>query len=222
MEGLRKRALLLGIGMLAVGLVAAARPDSNPDRKTEEYLEQKAPVTIPGFTMMLNQYGGTAYTYRMDDMTYEILNPYGIVARKYTNGRDVYDVVLISSDSHESFHDPRICFSAQGWVFTTSRTIELDVPGRGTIPMTLVEMDNQMRGVRGAKAVYFYRGPSGFLATPRRLQWSMFGQQLRGQQMVDCTFYRFMPDYQGASLDDLLEFIKTYMAAADEASGGYF
>lgn len=188
-------------------------------KKTEAFLEDKAPNMVPGYRMELAADGSNRYTYKMDKATYDTLHPFGIVARQFSNDKGVFDTVLITSDSHESFHDPKICFSAQGWTFGDMREETIDVPGRGPIPFTIV----QMVGPRTTSiAAYCYKGPKGFVANPKRLQMDMFQEVLFGHKPMDSTFYRFMPITSGVDFDTLKEFIRTYMSVAPKESDGYF
>lgn len=220
MNAIGVRAVGLGVALLLAGaasMVFGAK--ANGARKTETFMEDRAPSILPGYRMELGPNGNTRCTYKMDEGTYKALHPFGIVARLFSNGTNTFDAVLISSDSHESFHDPKICFSAQGWTLGDSREVDIDVPGRGKIPFTVVDMTSPREK---SIAAYCYRGPRGFVANPKRLQMDMFAEVLVGQKPMDSTFYRFMPATATASLEDLESFIKTYMAAAPAASGGYF
>jgi len=219
MTGIQKRSFALAGLLLATGVFALMTTSQAAVRKTEVYLEEKAPASVKGYSMVPGQPGGMRYSYKMDKSTYDVLKPFGIVARQYTDGARLFDAVLITSDTHESFHDPKICFSSQGWTFGDARTEEVDVPGRGKIPFTVVQMIGPMGK---AIAAYTYKGPNGFVAEPKRLQMDMFRETLFGRKPMDSTFYRFMPTTPGVGLDDLKNFIKAYMIAAHDSSGGYF
>jgi hypothetical protein len=219
MNGIQTRAYIVAGLMFGVGVLGLLGKGQAAARKTETFLEGKAPVTVPGYQMVPGPEGGLRYTYKMDAGTYKTLKPYGIVARQYTDGGATFDAVLITSDSHESFHDPKICFSAQGWSFRELREETIEVPGIGTVPLTIAEMDGpRSRTV----AAYTYRGPSGFVANPKRLQIDMFREVLAGRPAEDATFYRFMPVTPGVGVEGLRDFIKAYMVAARKSSGGFF
>jgi hypothetical protein len=204
---------------LAGGAAFLFGGNASASRKDEKFMEARAPGIIPGYRMELGPNGNTSCTYKMDEGTYKALHPFGIVARQFSNAVNTFDVVLISSDSHESFHDPKICFSAQGWTLGDEKEVDIDVPGRGKIPFTVV----QMAGPKSTSvAAYCYRGPRGFVPSSKRLQLDMFAEVLTGNKPMDSTFYRFMPASAGAGLPELEEFIKTYMATAPGESGGYY
>lgn len=219
MKTLAGRAYLVAGLMLVIGAVGLASRGQAATPKTEAFLEEKAPVVIEGYRMIPSDTGGMRYTYKMDEGTYKTLKPYGIVARQFTDGGTTFDAVLITSNSHESFHDPKICFSAQGWTFRELREETLEVPGIGPVPITLAVMDGPRTGT---VAAYAYRGPNGFVANPKRLQLDMFREVLSGRAAQDATFYRFMPATDAVDVEQLKKFIKAYMVAARASSGGYF
>jgi hypothetical protein len=207
--------LLVVAGALSLGNVGHA----TSARKSETFMEERAPHEVPGYLMVPGPEGGMRYTYKMDKGTYETLKPFGIVARQFQTSSAIFDTVLVSSDSHESFHDPKICFSAQGYTLGDQHVETLDVPGRGAIPFTVVEMEGPKSK---SVAMYTYHGPSGFVATSKQLQLQMFKEVVMGRAPMDSTFYRFMPVTDGVGLDQLKDFVKTYMSVAAKQSGGFF
>lgn len=219
MQHVQRRAYIVAAVLAAVGVFSVSTlSHAATVRKDESFMESRAPGVLPGYQVVPGPQG-VKYTYKMDEGTYNALKPFGIVAKQFTNGTNLYDVVLISSDSHESFHDPKICFSAQGWTFDDMHEETLDVPGRGKIPFTIVSMSGPQNK---SFAAYCYRGPSGFVANPKRLQLQMFSEVLFGQKPMDSTFYRFMPASQNTSLEELREFVKLYMSTAPQESGNYY
>src|SRR5262249_34459561 len=139
--------------------------------KDEKWMEARAPEKI-GDAPFFKSSQNPAQSYRMNDITYKMLAPYGIVARQYTtkDGK-VFDVVLIASESRASFHDPRICFSGSGWTISDQHTVDVPTKTRGVVPVMIVSMENGEK--RNQLAAFFYRGPSGFQASTRGLKWDM-------------------------------------------------
>ncbi|MBI1756179.1 MAG: EpsI family protein [Fimbriimonas ginsengisoli] len=217
MEGLRARLVGFGAAMLAVGLWIHLSPAAAYERQTEPALEAKAPGAVGDYRFVPGL-GTPGCSYKMDYKTYRILKPYGIVARVYESGAKSFDVVLVASQNRGSFHDPRVCFTAQGWSLDEERLDSMQTPTRGTIPFTVV----RMTGPRDSLAMYFYRGPQGFCANVIQLKLAMFKERLTGGKNVDGVFYRIIPNYEGATVDDLKAFASEYLAAASESSGGYF
>ncbi len=112
-----------------------------------------------------------------------------------------------------------MCFTSQGWNLLSQRQIEVDTP-RGRLPMTLAEMSNDSHGKR--LAAFLYRGPGGFYATPQSLSLQWLMRQMQGRSDNEAVFYRFIPDFDGATQADVEAFASAYLAAAQESSGGYF
>lgn len=217
MEGLMQRALIIG-GIAALsGAYVHLTPHPDPERKTEQWMEQNLPQQFGKY-----HYTGSAenpqQSYRMNQETYDALRPYGIVCRKYTNGEKAFDVVVIASNSRASFHDPRLCFSVQGWNIHTEKHLTFDWGGRN-IPFTSVEMD----GPAGeSRAMYFYKGPAGYFPDTAGLKIGMFWYSIKGGARSDGVYYRIIPEYPGATTDDIVSFAREFKDAADKSSGGYF
>ena len=221
MEGLKTRAFVLaGLFLVAAGFNLTASRQAHGPRKTETWMEARAPDVVSGMSYFR---GGDnpAQSYRMDKITYNMLAPFGIVARDYV-GKDGknFDVVLIASETRASFHDPRICFSGQGWILNDQNTVEVPTKSRGVVPVTLASMNGQ--GKKNQLAAFFYRGPSGFHATTISLKFDMFFQKLLRKPGVEGVFYRFIPQFDGCTEEELKSFIAEYLEASKESSGGYF
>jgi len=221
MERLKKRTYIFAAVMLAAGLINMATIAKADKRsKNEQWMEQRAPDQFADKSYF-HSAENPEQSYKMNDITYKMLNPYGIVARQYT-GRDgkTFDIVLIASESRASFHDPRICFSGSGWNITNQQVQTVETKSRGTIPVMFVTMDNDTQ--RNQIAAFFYKGPSGFMASTRGLKWDMFVQTFLNRPNVEGVFYRFIPQYQGATVDDIKAVISEYLEASKESSQGYF
>lgn len=212
MERLRLRGIVLGVLLLAAGIWIQTTPRVGASTmRTEAWLEQVAPTKAGSFRV--------DSAYKMDETTYSELKPHGIVARRFGDGLRTYDVVLIASNRKESFHDPRVCFVGQGWnlLSQTQKTISTS---RGPIPITVAKMSHEGQGQR--IAAFFYKGPGGFYATPQSLTFQWLLRQLKGETENEAVFYRFIPDWDGATEDELSQFISVYLESADASSNGYF
>jgi len=217
MEGLRFRMMLLLVIMLVASTVFHLSARASYVSRSEEWLESHTPVSFGNY---LTEPGpeGTVYSYKMDEATYKVLQPSGICARVFKNGGKDYDVVVIASRSKESFHDPRQCFSAQGYTLGDSHITDVRTKTRGVVPVTVVKMTSPNNGEMFA--AYCYKGPSGFTAYNRDLKISLFIEQLKGNQHLDSAFYRFIPLAKSSTEADLLSFIGDYLDAAKSTSQG--
>ena len=221
MEGLKKRAFIFAGIMLVAGafnLATSARAE-RPDR-TESWMEQRVPEKIGDMTFLKSD-SNPAQSYKMDEVTYRVLAPFGIVARVYTgNSGEGYDVVVIASESRASFHDPRICFSASGWTISEQHQTEVQTKTRGTVPITVVRMEG--RNNKGQLAAYFYRGPSGFNASTVSVKLDMFWKRLFGSKDIEGVFYRIIPVNEHITEEQMKKFIGEYLEASKASSDGYF
>ena len=221
MEGLKKRAFIFAGIMLvagAVNLATSARAE-RLDR-SEQWMEERTPQKIGDMTFLKSD-SNPAQSYKMDESTYRVLAPFGIVARVYTgNSGEGYDVVVIASESRASFHDPRICFSASGWTISDQHQADVQTKTRGTVPVTVVRMDG--RNHKGQLAAYFYRGPSGFNASTVSVKLDMFWKRLFGSKDVEGVFYRVIPQNEYITEEQMKKFIGEYLEASKASSDGYF
>ena len=175
-------------------------------------MEQMTPTAIGNYKLLS--------TYKMEPSTYQELQPYGIVSRIYGNGKQAYDVVLVASNRKTSFHDPRVCFPAQGWQFETQKKVNIVTGSRGAIPVSIISMEGQDGSQQFA--AFFYRGRRGFYASPQALSWAMFLDQFAGRSDSEGVFYRFMPKDPNTTEADMSKFIADFVDAANTSSGGFF
>jgi hypothetical protein len=225
MEGLKKRSIAV-IGLLLVaGLLITLGTRAPSEPKTEQWLLDNSPKELQGFTMVRGSESDD-YSYRMDERTYGELAPYGIVARVYRNPEtgEEYDVVLIASRSKDSFHDPRICFTAQGWALSNQWSEPIETKTRGTVSATMTTMDGT--GGHNKIAAFIYRGQGEFYKSTSDLKIGMFIEQFKGGNDLDGVFYRFIPQHeredQNQQAAELKRFIAQFLDAANEFSKGYF
>jgi hypothetical protein len=225
MEGLKKRAVVAVVVLLAAGFAVAFTKRSVGEPKTEEWMLEQLPMAFDKYTASGSS-ENPLYTYKMDEVTYGTLDPYGIVARVYTHDetREEYDAVVIASRSKDSFHDPRVCFSAQGWAIANQWVEMVETETRGTVPVTLVLMDGP--DDRNKIAAFLYKGPGGFYGSTQRLKVAMFLEQMKGGDDLDGAFYRFIPLNLAPDDPDqttkLKRFVAAFVDAANQASDGYF
>jgi hypothetical protein len=225
MEGLKKRALVAVAVLLVAGTAIAFSKRSSGDKKTEEWMLDHVPMTFGKYTAQSSA-ENPKYSYKMDEVTYKTLQPYGIVARVFVHEdtKEEYDAVVIASESKDSFHDPRVCFSAQGWSLSNQWIEVVDTKTRGKVPVTLVVMDG---AERNRVAAFLYKGPGNkFYGNTQRLKVAMFFEQMKGGKHIEGVFYRFIPTNLDPNDKDqttkVKRFIAEFVDAVNETSGGYF
>ncbi len=220
MEGLRTRIFVLGALFFGLGILFHAKPQTvikhDGQVPDEKWLERNSPKTIPKFQMAVLK-DGPEITYRMTKETYETLVPYGIVARVFANGYENYDTVVIMSAKKDSFHDPRVCFTSQGYNLDQQEVVVVDSKAYGKVPITLTTM---VRGSEKSFAAFFYKGPNGFVAKNTELKWQMFMHQLTKFQDTEGVFYRFIPLHAGSTKQQLTKFIDTFLTESQKTSKG--
>lgn len=218
MEGLVKRTWIAAAVIFAFGLANQFVAPPRSAVVNEAYMAARAPESV-GPYRFISSPDVPGQSYRMGQSTYDTLQPSGIIAREYQSGNKIYDVVLIASDSGQSFHDPQVCFTASGWNITEGRQVKVPTQSHGEIPMTFVKM----KGNEGEKsALYFYRGPYGYESVARKMRLEMVAGQLIHIRNDQGVFYRFIPMSEGISDKELLDFASKYVDEANRVSGGFF
>lgn len=229
MQSVRTRALILLCLFVPAGIAIAFLPKPGAPRKSEAWLESKAPKSMPGYSLMPYtedpnnpRPGGEIapnISYRMDKKTYDTLKPFGIVCQVFLGPSKAFDAVIITSDSHQSFHDARVCFQSQGWTLEAEQPDTISTKSYGVIPVSIIEVKNK----QGTNlALLTYRGPRGFRNNPLQLFRDMFFNQLLTGKVSVNHFYRFIALYPGTTKEDLKEFAAAYIDAAHASSDGYF
>ncbi len=218
MERLKLSLYATAAVMVAFGVYVRFVVNPKVHAKTEQELCALAPAKVGDYAFVENPQT-PGQTYKMDQRTYDTLQPFGIVSRVYQSPRDSYDVVLIVSENKQSFHDPRWCFDAQGWQILQDNITTIRTKTCGEVPVAVV-MLGQDKTRRAA--AFFYKGPGGYFASMRSMQFAIMKAAITGHPNLTGTFYRFMPTNESTSVDQLLAFTAEYLDAAKASSGGYY
>lgn len=221
MEGLRKRTLFLAVGFIVVGLGFRAFAQASHVKRTEKWMQTVTPKEVPGYRMEKSA-ANPEISYQSDKMVYDTLVPYGIVARVFQQekGNQVYDVNVIASSTKDSFHDPRVCFTAQGWNIDKETSATVKTETRGEVKVTLAEMSHAKLGKH--PAVFFYKGPDGFTPTTAGLKIQMLKHQFMTLRDQEGTFYRVIALSRDCTTEDLLKFTGQWLDEANKVSDGFF
>ncbi len=194
--------IVLGL-FVVVGIAAVAlKPRAYSDR-TEEWMESVVPEQVPGFTLLSSS--RTDESVRMSDVVYDVLQPFGITTR-YFQGEDgrTYELVVLAGNTRKSFHDPRVCFTAQSWDIGEPGVYKINVPELGgDVDVSAMVMKNVATGSE-ASAMFFYKTPFGIRPDTLRVPFDLTFAKLMLKENVDAQFYRFMviPPSDG---DDVLQ-----------------
>lgn len=219
MAGLTVRGAVVGGLLLIVGVASSLMLTRSGQKVDERWMEDNS-LTSFGQFQMISSPDNPRQSYRMDERSYELLKPFGIVSRVFESGPERFDVVLIASDNKESFHDPTVCFPGQGWQIVEERTDKIDTKTRGQIPISIVKM----RSPQGESklSAYFYRAKAGFFPRTGDMSLGMFIGPLKGNFDTNGVFYRFMPISANVTEERLKAFMVEYMDASYEKSNGFF
>lgn len=224
------RAYIFSGIMATLGGVIILAPKPVLPVKTEEQLEAMAPNKVGNLSWIDKTGEDPEQSYKMSQVSYDVLKPFGIVCRIFKDGGDEYEAVVIASNSKDSFHDPRVCFSAQGWTIEKFMPTMIPTKERGEIPATIIEVTSD--NVRKQLAAFIYKGPgygqgNRFFAKTNELKLAFLWEQVKGGTNLDGVFFRFMPTYenknlsQGEQKEKLVKFISAYMDESNRTSKGY-
>lgn len=217
MERLRRNTIALGITLACIGAAIqfAPKAQATPGH-TETWMETKLPKQVGKYSMVIGD-SGAEQTYKMPQATYTELNPYGIVCRVFRSGADMVDVVIISSNRKESFHDPKVCFTAQGWTFGELKEEMIDTE-LGKIPATVASMTD--KNGRKAQTVFFYKDADNYYAAPQSMTWNMLKRRVFFKPNSDGVFYRFIGLNEGMNKEKLNKFISDFLVESKRTSEG--
>jgi len=219
-RGLRIRALVLIAVLLATGLATAFRSSvTGYTRPTERWLEDQIPARIGDFTFIPSD-DNPRQSYKMDADTYRILDPCGIVARTYTNGRERYDTVVIMGDHPDSMHDPEWCFTGQGWEIVDREPARVQLDGGKSVEIATLKL-RRPDDAGSVTAAFVFQGPSGAYYHEHPQLWFDFmrAELLSGRPQL-ATFYRFIDESHGVGERQMLAFIGEYLARASSLREG--
>lgn len=213
MEKLRLR-LIVAIAVLLVGgLLNAAVRRPNPDAFDEKWMEQHLPRTIDGWGFIPSR-ENPEQSYVSSPQTYEMLKPFGIVARVYEVDGVRYDAMVIASDNPDSFHDPLVCQSGK---IVSSKVESVETRTRGRTPFFVSKTDFDGRP---GWMVWTYQGPRGMRADVISLTTDMFLSELQTGRLGSATFFRVLSIGPKIAKDEVVRFAVRYIDLTWETAGG--
>jgi hypothetical protein len=217
MEGLGKRLGILCAIVLTTGSALTFAPRPKQVERTEPDIAAMLPVKVGRYNAELAK--GQYCTYKLDQSNYDILHPWGIIARVFVNGPDRYEVVAIASRRKESFHDPQTCLTAQGWTLSNQRVSTVSTKSRGTVPITLFDME---KGTERHTSMYFLKVTQGYYAEIGKLKLDMFKYKaLNLGKDEEGAFIRIIP--QGPSTEEKMkQFAAEWIDEAVKTSKDYY
>ncbi|GIV01848.1 MAG: hypothetical protein KatS3mg015_0678 [Fimbriimonadales bacterium] len=223
------RLKIVAIVFVLVGALAFALSPRRYQDRTEEWMEEVVPEQIPTYSLRASSRTDPAV--KMSEVAYQILQPFGIVTRYYTGPDNrTYEFVVLAGNTRKSFHDPRVCFTAQGWDLKDPGIHTVNLPHMGgEVQVSAMTMDNIATGSR-ATAMFFYKTPFGIRPNTMRVPFDLTFAKLMMKSDVDAQFYRFMvvPPSEGddalqKDLQALTAFAETMFSEIEKRpEGSYF
>lgn len=107
--------------------------------------------------------GWISKDYQMSEEAFKTLMPEEYVSRIYRS-RDgqVIDFTVIAASHTRAFHNPKLCFRTQSWIFTENYEDFLEVPGlQHKIPIRVVPLVHANEPTQKSVGMFFYRTPLG-------------------------------------------------------------
>lgn len=219
MENMKLKPVFIGFAAITIPLAAMTMMKfyTKTDRVHDaQWLYENMPMEMDQSSVRSSDEAPNI-SYKMDEKTYETLDPIGIGAQVWTTPKGQFDAVVIASDSIQAFHDQRICFNAQGWIIKSLKVRNVDVPTHGMVPFTVMELERDGGGTK--YGIYTFRPPIGFTSYERAKIGFLIHELKTGQPGMGFS-YRFIGMSNGLSEDDVIDFAKEFMANAKESSKG--
>lgn len=204
-------ALLVGAGIVAPFVKVKA------ERPPESWLVNMMPTQVQDFRVVPMDTQNPRISYVMDERSYDMLDPIGIAAQrvKDQSGREI-DVVVISGDSMDAFHDQQVCFTAQGWEVREMQQVILKTRTRGDIPISKMRL---AKNNREQPALYFFRSPKGF-NTYNGSKLDFFFHLLTHGKPGRGFSYRFIGITSDVTEQDLLAYASAFLDTAHDTTNG--
>ena len=209
------RALIVAALAAAIGLAGVFRPALTGYKQPDEaWLERVTPGKVMNCTYVPSP-ENPKQSYKMNKETYEMLKPYGIVARIFEQGDRRFDTVVIAGDNADSFHDQRACFQSQGWQVMGDKEVEIALPNGRKVPMVQLDLESQNMGK--TTALYAFRGPSGEIHSKFNAMWAdYFKAELLTGKIHGGEFFRFIDLSGSKDKGPLYKFAGEFLSLAME------
>ncbi|MCB0824872.1 MAG: hypothetical protein KDC26_01670 [Armatimonadetes bacterium] len=207
-------AVVLGI-FAAWGLTSGSTKSTKPE---EKWLEDQLITEVGEFELVNPMDDNPKISYKMDESSYEALEPIGMACQRMSDDRGrLYDVVIIAADSMKALHDQTVCFRAQGYELYSDeiKPIQSDVRGQYPAIFSTIRRD----GGPMINAILAFRSPRG-MVTYNRAKVDFFLYQLQKGQPGRGFSYRFMGLDETITMEDLEFFARNYMDKLYEESEG--
>lgn len=213
-----KRILIVLVLVFAVSAAMSQLGKGRHERKTEKWLEDQMLTEVGDWVLAPDTFD-SKISYKMDERSYEILDPVGMACQKFKDGAGRQaDVVIIAGDSMQAFHDQKVCFTGQG-MSVEFKNKTLVTKTYGEIPVSWMHITSP-RFSGKLEAVYIFRDPLGF-NTYDGAKWGFMKAKLKTPFSPIMGYsYRFMGDTPEVSEKDVAELAVAYLDKLAESTNG--
>lgn len=211
------RLVILAGFFVVSGFAFNLAPRPKQVERTEAEVAEMLPLKVGKLNAQLAP--GEYCSYKLDKSNYDVLQPWGIVARQFVGGTERYEVVVIASHKKESFHDPQVCLTAQSWTLSNQREDVIKTATRGDIPVTLFDMEQHGQKLT---SMYFFKMTTGYKASIPTVKWDMFKYKVAhvGTE-EEGAFIRIIPGTT-SSVENLKKFAADWVDEAVKTSNNYY
>lgn len=214
---MKARLITVTIVLLVTMVLSFAFKSDYVRDKDEAWLVNMMPTELHGYKVLPSEFGENI-SYKMDESSYEVLNPIGIACQRMVNDRDLaFDVVVIAGDSMNAFHDQQICFNAQGWEILETSLIDIPTETRGKVRSFMMKIQQEDTGV--FTALYMFRSPNGFVSY-NQAKVDFFMKRLFSSKPGLGFSYRFIGLSEDLGEDDVVRFASQYLDKLNETTHG--
>lgn len=204
-----KLRVLLLIGFFGLlGVAVNLRGDAPSKVHDEAWLEQNTPTKVGNYEMVPGPDGGLQ-TYHMNRKTVEALHAAATVCRVFDSGEHRFEVVVITSDRGESFHDPAGCFKAQDWVVSDQKPVTIQTK-QGPIDINSLSITH-VDSTDKLAAAYFFRHQSKFFWNQNQFVRSLFFGELLSATRQEGFMFRVIAQDPKTTTDQLAAFTASYI-----------
>ncbi len=213
-----KKVAQILIPLLAVLALVSISGARKPERPTEASVENMMLTELGDYQLQPKEFD-SKISYKMDETSYEVLDPIAIACQIFEDSRgEQVDVVVIAGDSSQAFHDQQICFKAQGWELKLVEERKLKTKAHDEIPVSFMTIKRPNSHER--YAVYAFRSPIGFQTySQQKFGWvqAKLLDPFGGKKGYS---YRFIGLTDGLSQEDVMKFATDYIDQLDATTDG--
>lgn len=213
---MKTRLIVLGVFFAIIAVLVNTRGTAVSTVHSEPWLETHTPQKVGAFQMIPGPDGGLQ-TYHMNPETVTALHAAATVCRIFQSGKQQYEVVVITSDRGESFHDPAGCFNAQKWKITEQAPRSIQTTAG---PLEINGLYIEKEGSGRIPAAYFFRHAGKFYSSQGTFVRQLFISELLTAKRQEGYMFRIIAQDPALSMEQLQKFAGEYVSALEAIPQG--